>query len=96
MSVRTCSACFTSFANPRHPLDAYSVADLDCCIVGSRAHLDNLAYTFVAANLARLCGERQDGPRVHHHAQIRVTNTRVRPSNSQLVKIQLLQNKLTD
>lgn len=40
------------------PLDANTVANLQVTVLTARTHLDDLAYTLVAANLVGLCGVR--------------------------------------
>jgi hypothetical protein len=77
VSIHTRSARLACLANPRHPLDAHAISDLDSRGIGSRAHLDDLAYALVPADLAGLCGEGQDLPRVEHDAHVGVADAGV-------------------
>ena len=70
-------ARLTRLANARHPLDAHAIAYFHRRVVCPGAHFHNLAHALVAAYLARLGGEGQDGPCVHHYAHVRVADARV-------------------
>jgi hypothetical protein len=56
----------TVATNPTQPLNTNAVADFHITALGTRAHLDNLAYTLVTADLAGLSGVRQLSPAVGH------------------------------
>jgi len=77
VSIHTRSARLACLANPRHPLDAHAISNLDSRGVGPRAHLDDLAYALVPADLAGLCGEGQDLPCVEHDAHVGVADAGV-------------------
>ncbi len=77
ISVHASAARLASFANTSHPLDPDTITDLDGCILGSRAHLDDFADALVAAYLACLGGEGQYLPGVEHDAHVGVAHTRV-------------------
>lgn len=44
--------------NTAKPLDANTIANLQITVLTARTHLDDLAYTLVAADLVGLCGVR--------------------------------------
>jgi hypothetical protein len=75
--IRTRSARFTRLANPCHPFNPYAITDFYCCIVGSSAHFHDFADAFVAADLACLGREGEDGPGVHHYAHVGVADAGV-------------------
>jgi hypothetical protein len=72
MSRQTRLAVATDTAEP---LDTNTVAELQAVALAARAHLDDLAYTLVAADLVGLCGVRQGDPAVGHDAEIRVADS---------------------
>lgn len=59
------------------PFDAYALADADVGAFGARAHGDDCADAFVAADLAFLCWVREGFPAVGHDAEIAVADTAV-------------------
>ena len=60
----------TVATNPTQPLDTNTVADFQIAALTAGTHLDDLAYTLVAADLVGLCRMRQGGPAVGHDAEI--------------------------
>ena len=63
--------------NPTKPLNTNTVANLQVIVLTARSHLDDLAYTLVAANLVGLRGVWQSSPTVGHNAQIRMADSGV-------------------
>lgn len=68
-------ACRARITDSRDPLDSNSVSDFDGCCFGSGTHLDNLANSFVATDLAGLCGSWESSPAVRHDAKVGVAYT---------------------
>lgn len=68
----------TTPTNTTNPLNTNAIADFDRAVLSPSTHLDDLADTFVAADLAGLGGVWQGHPAVGHDAEIRVADAGVR------------------